>query len=566
MKKKILIVGGVAGGASAAAKLRRNSEDDEIIMFEKGPHVSFSNCALPYHLSGTIQSANRLVLMSPEKFKAQYNIEARVSSEVLSIDKENKELEVKNLLTGKIYKEKYDKLILSPGARPIVPNIPGIENVNVFTIRNVVDIDKLNRFIQELQAKDIAVIGGGYIGVEACENLVEGGYNTSLIEATPQILKPFDYDMVQILHKEMTDHGVNLIVDDKVTSFEKDTVILASGKKIKANAVVMAIGVTPEIELAKNAGLEIGETGAIKVDTNYKTSDNDIYAVGDAIEVYNVLTHSYTKLSLAGPAQKAARSVADNINGKVTTNKGYIGSSAIKVFDYNAASTGLNEALIDVLDMKIKYDIVRISTNDKVGIMPNSAPLHFKLIFEVPTGKVLGAQAIGKGDAVKRIDVIATAIKFGATAYDLKDLELCYAPPFGTAKDVVNYAGYVASNLLSGSFKQINVDKVRDLVEGGAYIVDVRERMEFENGHIKGAINIPLSELRERANEIPKDKTVYLHCRTGQRSYNAALALQHLGYDNVVNITGSFLGLSFYEAYNDKLKNRESIVTNYNFK
>ena len=566
MKKRILIVGGVAGGASAATRLRRNSEDDEIIIFEKGPHVSFSNCALPYHLSGTIQSANRLVLMSPEKFKAQYHIEARVSSEVLSIDKENKELEVKNLLTGEIYKEKYDKLILSPGARPIVPNIPGIENVNVFTIRNVVDIDKLNRFIQELQAKDIAVIGGGYIGVEASENLIKGGYTTSLIEATPQILKPFDYDMVQILHKEMTDHGVNLIVDDKVISFEKDTVILASGKKIKANAVVMAIGVTPEIELAKNAGLEIGETGAIKVDANYKTSDNDIYAVGDAIEVYNALTNSYTKLSLAGPAQKAARSVADNINGKVTTNKGYIGSSAIKVFDYNAASTGLNEALIDVLGMKINYDIVRISTNDKVGIMPNSAPLHFKLIFEVPTGKVLGAQAIGKGDAVKRIDVIATAIKFGATVEDLKDLELCYAPPFGTAKDVVNYAGYVASNLLSGSFKQINVDKVRDLVENGAYIVDVRERMEFENGHIKGAINIPLSELRERANEIPKDKTVYLHCRTGQRSYNAALALQHLGYDNVVNITGSFLGLSFYEAYNDKLMNRESIVTEYNFK
>lgn len=566
MKKRILIVGGVAGGASAAARLRRNSEEDEIIMFEKGPHVSFSNCALPYHLSGTIQSANRLVLMSPEKFKSQYNIEARVSSEVLSIDRKNKEVEVKNLLTNEVYREKYDKLILSPGARPIVPNIKGIENVKIFTIRNVVDIDKLNRFIQEIEGKDVAVIGGGYIGVEAAENLIEGGYNTSLIEAMPQILKPFDYDMVQILHKEMVDHGVNLVVDDKVISFEKDTIVLESGKKIKANAVVMAIGITPEIELAKSAGLEIGETGAIKVDSNYKTSDEDIYAVGDAIEVYNALTHSNTKLSLAGPAQKAARSVADNINGKVTINKGYIGSSAIKVFDYNAASTGLNESLIQVLGMNIKYDIVRISTNDKVGIMPNSAPLHFKLLFEVPTGKVLGAQAIGKGDAVKRIDVIATAIKFGATVEDLKDLELCYAPPFGTAKDVVNYAGYVASNLLSGTFKQVNVDKVRELVENGSYIVDVRERMEFDNGHIKGAINIPLSELRERANEIPKDKTVYLHCRTGQRSYNAALALQNLGYDNVINITGSFLGLSFYEAYNDKTKDRESIVTKYNFK
>lgn len=566
MKKRILVVGGVAGGASAAARLRRNSEEDEIIMFEKGPHVSFSNCALPYHLSGTIQSANRLVLMSPEKFKAQYNIEARVSSEVLSIDRNNKEVEVKNVLTGEIYREKYDKLILSPGARPIVPNIKGIENVKIFTIRNVVDIDKLNTFIQEIEGKNIAVIGGGYIGVEAAENLIEGGYSTSLIEAMPQILKTFDYDMVQILHKEMVDHGVNLVVDDKVVSFEKDTIVLESGKEIKANAVVMAIGIIPEIELAKNAGLEIGETGAIKVDSNYKTSDEDIYAVGDAIEVYNALTHRNIKLSLAGPAQKAARSVADNINGKITVNNGYIGSSAIKVFDYNAASTGLNESLIKVLGMNIKYDIVRISTNDKVGIMPNSSPLHFKLLFEVPTGKVLGAQAIGRGDAVKRIDVIATAIKFGATVEDLKDLELCYAPPFGTAKDVVNYAGYVASNILSGAFKQVNVDKVRELVENGSYIVDVRERMEFENGHIKGAINIPLSELRERVSEIPRDKTVYLHCRTGQRSYNAALALQNLGYDNVINITASFLGLSFYEAYNDKIKDRESIMTKYNFK
>lgn len=566
MKKKILIVGGVAGGASAATRLRRNSEEDEIIMFEKGPHISFSNCALPYHLSGIIQSPNQLVLMSPEKLKAQYNIEARVNSKVLSINKYIKEIEVKNLSTGEIYREKYDKLILSPGARPIIPDIPGIENVNVFTIRNVLDIANLNKFIQELNIKDVAVIGGGFIGVEVAENLVEGGYKTSLIESTAQVLKVFDYDMVQILHKEMTDHNLNLIVDDKVTRFEKNTVVLASGEKIKANAVVMAIGVTPEIELAQNSGLEIGETGAIKVDSNYKTSDNDIYAVGDAIEVYNALTHSHTKLSLAGPAQKAARNVADNINRKITANKGYIGSNAIKVFDYNAASTGLNESLINALNMNIKYDIVRISTNDKVGIMPNSSPMHFKLIFEVPTGKVLGAQAIGKGDAIKRIDVIATAIKFGATVEDLKDLELCYAPPFGTAKDVVNYAGYVASNLLSGSFKQINVDKVRALVEYGSYIIDVREIMEFENGHIKGAVNIPLSELRERINEIPKDKPVYLHCRTGQRSYNAVLALQNLGYNNIINITGSFLGLSFYEFYNDKVKKRESILTNYNFK
>lgn len=564
--KKILIVGGVAGGASAAARLRRLSEEDKIIMFEKGPHVSFSNCALPYHLSGVIDEADKLVLMSPEKFQSQYNIEARVNSEVVSIDKVNKEIEVKNYLTGETYRESYDKLILSPGAKPIVPNIPGIDKVNVFTIRNVVDIDKLNKFVKKLNTKDVAVIGGGFIGVEAAENLREAGYNVSLIEALNQILKPFDYDMVQILHKEIYDKGINLIVGDKVENFEENKIVLNSGKKIDAKAVVMAIGVSPETTLAKEAGLEIGVTGAIKVDSNYKTSDDDIYAVGDAIEVYNALTHSATKVSLAGPALKQARSVADHINGKKGINKGYIGSSAIKVFDYNAASTGLNEGLIKALNMNINYEIVRLITNDKVGIMPDSKPLHFKLLFEVPTGKVLGAQAIGMGDVAKRVDVVATLIKLGGTVEDLKDLELCYAPPYSTAKDVVNYAGYISSNLLNGDFKQVNVDKVRDLVENNAYIIDVREVREYENGHIKGAKNIPLSQLRERINEIPKDVPVYLHCRTGQRSYNATLALQNLGYKNLYNVTGSFLGLSFYEYYNDVTTNRESIVTKYNFR
>ncbi|MGG7214190.1 FAD-dependent oxidoreductase [Clostridium nigeriense] len=564
--KKILIVGGVAGGASAATRLRRLSEDDEIIMFEKGPHVSFSNCALPYYLSGIINEADKLVLMSPEKFKAQYNIEARVSSEVTFIDRKNKEIEVKNYLTGEVYRESYDNLILSPGAKPIVSSISGIDKVNIFTIRNVVDIDKLNRFVKELDAKEVVVIGGGFIGVEAAENLREAGYNVSLIEAMNQILKPFDYDMVQILHKEIYDKGINLIVGDKVESFEENKVVLNSGKKVKANAVVMAIGVSPEITLAKEAGLEIGVTGAIKVDSNYKTSDEDIYAVGDVIEVYNALTHSMTKISLAGPALKQARSVADHINGKKSLNKGYIGSSAIKVFDYNAAATGLNEGLIKSLNMNINYDIVRLITNDKVGIMPDAKPIHFKLIYEVPTGKILGAQAIGIGDVAKRVDIVATLIKLGGTVEDLKDLELCYAPPYSTAKDVVNYAGYIASNLLNGDFKQVNVDKVRGLVENNAYIIDVREIREFENGHIKGAKNIPLSQLRERVNEIPKDVPVYLHCRTGQRSYNATLALQNLGYNNIYNVTGSFLGLSYYEYYNDKTTDRESILTKYNFR
>ncbi|SHK00220.1 NADPH-dependent 2,4-dienoyl-CoA reductase, sulfur reductase [Hathewaya proteolytica DSM 3090] len=566
MKKKILIVGGVAGGASAAARLRRNSEEDEIIMFEKGPHVSFSNCALPYYLSGTVDSASKLVLMTPEKFKAQYNIEARVNSEVISIDRNNKSICVKNLITKEIYEEKYDKLILSTGAYPIVPNIPGIEKVNLFTIRNVVDIEKLKNFLMEKHVEQVSIIGAGYIGVEVAENLKKAGYNVSLVEGTEQILKPFDYDMVQILHKEIYDKGINLIVKDKVEKFEENTVVLESGKMIKSEAVVMTIGIAPEVKLAREAMLDIGDTGAIKVDKNYLTSDEDIYAVGDAVEVYHSLTHSMTKLSLAGAAQKAARSVADNINNKSTINKGYIGSSAIKVFDYNGAATGLSEGLIKFQNMKIDYDVVNLILNDKVSIMPTSSVMHFKMLYEVPTGKVLGAQAIGKGDVTKRIDIIATVIKFGGTVEDLKDLELCYAPPFSTAKDVVNYAGYVACNLLNKDFKQVTVDKMRNLVENNEFIVDVREKGEYQMGHIINAVNIPLSELRQRVNEIPKDVPVYIHCRTGQRSYNAVLALQNLGYKNVFNVTGSFLGLCFYEYYNDKSMNRKSIVTEYNFK
>lgn len=566
MKKKILIVGGVAGGASAATRLRRHREEDEIIMFERGPHVSFSNCSLPYYLSGVVEEAEDLVLMDPELFLKQYNIDARVNSEVISIDRLNKTVRVKRTDKEEEYSETYDKLILSPGASPIVPKLEGIDQVNLFTVRNVVDIARLKEFVKEMPSKDITVIGGGFIGVEVAENLSEAGYKVTLIEAANQILRPFDYDMVQIFHKVLMDHEVDLILEDKVERFERNKVILASGKAVDTSVVVMAIGVTPETYLAKEAGLKIGETGAIAVNKNYQTSDPNIYAVGDAIEVYHALTHTKTKISLAGPALKQARSVADHINGKPTLNKGYIGSSAIKVFEYNGASTGLNEGLIKDLDMNIDYDIVRIILSDKVGLMPDAAPMHFKLLFEVPTGKILGAQAIGKGDVTKRIDIIATSIKYGGTVDDLKDLELSYAPPFSTAKDIVNYAGYVGSNLLNGAFKQVNVDKVRELVEKGSTIIDVRERHEYERGHIKGAINIPLSELRHRINEIPRDKPAYLHCRTGQRSYNATLALQNKGFDNIINITGSFLGLSFYEYYKDQVSNRERIVTEYNFR
>ncbi|SCG82542.1 pyridine nucleotide-disulphide oxidoreductase family protein [Proteiniborus sp. DW1] len=565
MSKRILIVGGVAGGASVAARVRRLDEFAEVIMFEKGPHVSFSNCCLPNHLSGMVENSDDLVLMNPEQFKKQYNIEARVNNEVLKINRDNKTITVRNLETGEEYEEGYDKLVLSPGANPIVPRIEGHDKDHVFTVRNVVDIDKLNRYIRNEKVKDIAVIGGGFIGVEVAENLqlANQGYNVTLVEAADQIMAPFDYDMVQILHKEMIDKGINLIVGNGIAKVEDDYIELSSGKRLPAQAVVMAIGVRPETTLAREAGLEIGETGAIKVDHNYLTSDKDIYAVGDAIEVYHKLTHKKTRLALAGPAQRQARAAADHMYGIPHRNTGVIGSSCIKIFDMNAASTGLTEKA--ARNAGIQYDFVYIIPGDIVGLMPGNSPFHLKLIYEVPTGKILGAQAIGKGNASKRIDVIAAMIMMNGTLEDLKELELCYAPAFSTAKDPVNHASLVALNILNGVFKQVPVYKVRELVENNAFIIDVREKHEYESGHLKNAINIPLSEIRQRASEIPKDLPVYLHCRSSQRSYNAIMALQHMGYDNLYNISGSYLGISYYEYYNDKVTGREKILTEYNF-
>lgn len=565
MSRKIIIVGGVAGGASAAARLRRHQEDDEIIMFERGPHVSFSNCSLPYFLSGVVKKAERLVMMHPDKFKSQYNINVRVESEVVSINRDRKVVTVKRLDDGATYEESYDKLILSPGAKPIIPPIPGIEECNSYSIRNVVDIVKLHDAISESK-KRVTVIGGGFIGVETVENLVEAGHDVTLVEAMPQILKILDDDMVQILHKEIVDHGVNLILGDKVTSFRGSHLVLESGTVVESDVVVLAIGVQPESDLAKDAGLDIGITGAMKVDQNYKTNDPDIYAVGDVIEVYNYLFNDYFRLPLAGPAQKQARSVADHINGMSVDNRGYIGSSVLKVFGYNAASTGLTTSYINQMKSGVDYDYVRIIPGDKVGLMPDSKVLHFKLVYELPTGKILGAQAIGKGNVDKRIDVISTVIKFGGTIYDLKALELCYAPPFGTAKDVVNYSGYVATNLMRGDFKQVHVSDLRELYEKGEVIIDVREIPEYNRSHIKNAINIPLSQLRDRLDEIPKDKTLYVYCRSGQRSYNACLALQKYGFKDVYNVSGGYLGLSFYEYFGDLRSEREPIVTDYNFK
>ncbi len=563
LSKKFIVVGGVAGGASTAARIRRLDEKAEIIMFEKGPNVSFSNCSLPFHLSGIVENSDKLILMTPQAFQTKYNIEARVQQEVIRINRAQKTVTITDLKTGADYEESYDTLILSPGASPIVPNLEGIHSEHVFTIRNVVDIDRLNRYLQTGNVQDIAVIGGGFIGVEVAENLKLAGFNVSLVEFGQQIMAPFDYDMAQILHKEMADKGVQVIVNDGLAQVAPEYVVLNSGKQLKAQAVVLAIGVRPETKLAKEAGLAIGELGGIRVDANYVTSDPSIYAVGDAIEVFHQLTHKQTRLALAGPAQRQARAAANHMYNIPQHNKGVIGSSSVQIFDLVCASTGLNEktALANGFQAKSVYLIAP----DKVGLMPNSNPLHFKLIYETPTGKVLGAQAIGKGNADKRIDVIATLITMGGTLEDLKELELSYSPMFSTARDIVNLAALVAQNQLHGNFKQIKVDEVRPLIEKQAYFLDVREKNEFESGHLIGAHHIPLSELRERMDEIPKDQPVYVHCRSGQRSYNAVMTLQNNGYSNVMNVSGSFLGICLYEYFTDITTNRKKIVTTYNF-
>ncbi|QIK58033.1 FAD-dependent oxidoreductase [Erysipelothrix sp. HDW6A] len=564
MSNRVLIIGGVAGGASAAARVRRLDEHAEIVMFERGPYVSFSNCALPFHLSGIVENSDDLVLMTPWEFEHQYNIEARVNSEVIKINRADKTVDVKNCLTGEVTQERYDELVLSPGANAIMPrSITGIDSEHVFSVRNVPDIAKIKKYIDDNSVEDIVVVGAGFIGLEVAENLRIAGKNVTIVEAAPQVLTLLDYDMAQTLHHEIMKHGVDLIVSDSVTEITDNEVILNSGKHVSAKAVVMAIGVTPEVSLAKDADLELGVTGGIKVNHHYQTNDPHIYAVGDAIEVTHFITKKPTRLTLAGPAQRQARAAAGHMYGKTYRNKGVIGSSVVQCFDLNVATTGLNSLQCE--KEGIDHRIVYVIPGDKVGLMPDSNPLFFKLIIAYPSGQILGAQALGKGAADKRIDVIATMITMNGNLEDLAELELSYSPMYSTAKDVVNHAALVGLNLLNGDYKQVEVSEVRGLVESGAFIIDAREPDEYAEGHLVTSVNIPLSQFRGRLNEIPKDQPVYVHCRSAQRSYNMTRALNQLGYDNVFNISGSYLGISEFEWYNDQVLGRKPIVTEYNF-
>lgn len=564
MSKKIVVVGGVAGGASAAARCRRLDESAEITIYEKGPDVSFSNCSLPYYLSGVIDDADDIVLMSPWELKHQYNIDAIVNHEVTEIDPKKQTVKVKNLLDGSIEEVDYDELFLSPGAVPIRPqSISGVNNENVFTVRNVVDIKALYDYLTNHDVTDVTVVGGGFIGIEIVENLVNGGFNVNLVEAQEHVLNTIDYDMAQIIQRTLLNHKVNLIVNDTVTSIRDTNVTLQSGRQLKSGAVVLALGVTPNTKLAQAAGIKIGSTGGIQVDQNFRTNIPHIYAVGDAVEVINRQTRQRQKLSLAFPAQMEARQAADHVYGRQTRNRGVIGSQCVPVFEMNVAATGLTEKYCQ--KNNIDYRTAMVVPKDKVLLMPGAKPLFFKLIFSYPTGEILGAQAIGEGQVDKQIDVIATMITNNNYVEDLENLELCYQPKFSTAKNAVNMAGLVATNILNEEFYQISPSQVRTLVEQNELIIDVREPDEYAAGHIKSAINIPVSEFRERLDEFPRDKTIYIHCFSGQRSYNVVRALINLGYTNVYNIAGSFIAICEYEYFNDQVQQREPIIDNYWF-
>lgn len=552
-KMKIIIVGGSAGGSTLGTTLRRLDENSEIIIIERGPDVSFANCSLPYYFDGLVEEIEDLLVTTPEQFKKKYNIDARVNEEVLRINREEKSLEVKNLETGVIYEEHYDFLVLSPGGNPNEPE--SLLGENVFTLRNVEDVREIDEYIKKNEVKSLAVIGNGFIGVEVAEAFKLGGMEkVTLFGSKEQVLTPFDEDMAQIIHKEMMDKGIELVLGCRVKSTSLEGVELESGKKYDGDLIVLAIGISPETTLVKDAGLKIGVTKGILVDSNYRTEDEFIYAIGDAIEVHDKLSGKPSMLALAGPAHRQADKVANHIYGNLTENRGVINSSILRVFDLNCAAVGLNERTLQ--EENRKYKFVYMTRRDQVEY---PEPIHMKLIFEEPTGLILGAQVIGRGQVTPRINVVSSLITMGGTIYDMWENELAYSPLYSTPKDITNLIASTGISYLKGEFEKAPIRDVRKLVEKGAFILDTRSKKAFEKGHIKGATNIPSGELRERIDELPKDKKIYID------SYGSLKILQNKGFSNVVFIDGNFQDICLYEYYHDKVDNREPIVTEYLF-
>ena len=537
---KILIVGGVAGGATAATRLRRLSEENEVIIFEKGQYVSFANCGLPYHIGGTIHKRDALLLQTPESLNERYNLDVRVFSEVLSINKEEKTISVKNLQTEEIYAENYDKLLLSPGAEPIKPPFEGINSDKIYTLRNIPDMDKIVE--KTKNAQNFVVVGGGFIGLEVAENLIEAGKSVKLVELGNQVMAPVDFDIASFVHEKAKQKGLELLLNVGVEKFkdkgETIEVFLNNGTSVETDAVILAIGVKPETKLAVEAGLEIGETRGILVNEFLQTSNPDIYAVGDAIEVAHFINNKKVLIPLAWPANRQGRIVADNIVlGNQYKYTGSLGSSILKFFELSVASTGLNEKTLKKFGIPYKTAIV--TRGHHAGYYPGSKNMVLKLIFD-ENGKIFGAQAVGEAGVDKRIDVIATAIKGNLTVYDLPEIEITYAPPFNSAKDPVNIAGYTAENILKGDLEMVNYDEFWDFVkENNAVILDVRTSKEFSGGAIEGAININVDDLRANLEKLDKNKMYAIYCQVGLRGYLANRIMRNNGF-RAVNLNGGY--------------------------
>jgi CoA-disulfide reductase len=540
MSKKIIIVGGVAGGATAAARLRRIDEKSHIVLFERGEHISFANCGLPYYIGETIKERSKLLVQTVEGMSKKFNLDIRNLSEVTGINRVDKTVQVKNIKTGDVYEESYDVLILSPGAKPIVPPIKGLSDAdNLYTLRNIPDTDKIKEHVDLKQPQKATVIGGGFIGLEMAENLVERGIEVTVVEMANQVMAPLDYEMASIVHQHLMDKGVNLILEDGVKEFENDgkKIILSSGKEIDTDLTILSIGVRPENQLAIESGLNVGERGGIQVNEFLQTNDENIYAIGDAIEVVDFINNQPTMIPLAGPANRQGRIVANNIYGKNEAYKGTLGTSVAKIFDYTVSTTGNNEKTLKRLG--VNYQAIHIHPASHAGYYPGAYPIALKLLFDPSTGKILGAQGVGKDGVEKRIDVLATAIKGGLTVFDLTELELAYAPPFSSAKDPVNMAGYVASNIIDDGIKTIQWYEVDDIIKNGGMLIDVREPVERERGYIEGSINISLNDLRNRLDELPKDQTIYVSCQVGLRGYLATRILMANGI-KAVNVDGGW--------------------------
>ena len=544
---KVLIVGGVAGGATAAARIRRLDETAEITVFERSGYISYANCGLPYYIGGVITDPEELTLQTPESFFSRFRINMKVHHEVTAIHPNQKTISVRNLETGEEFEESYDKLLLSPGAKPTQPRLPGVGIKKVFTLRTVEDTFHIKEYINKNQPKSAVLAGGGFIGLELAENLKELGMDVTIVQRPKQLMNPFDADMASFIHSEMRKHGVKLALGHTVEGFEEKDggidILLKDEMPLHADMVVLAIGVTPDTHLAKDAGLELGIKGSIVVNDRMETSAQDIFAAGDAVQVKHYVTGQEALISLAGPANKQGRIIADNICGGDSRYPGSQGSSVIKVFDMTAATTGINET--NARKAGLDVDTVILSPMSHAGYYPGGKVMTMKVVFEKETYRLLGAQIVGYEGVDKRIDVLATAIHAGMKATELKDLDLAYAPPYSSAKDPVNMAGFMIDNISKGILKQWHLEDV-DLLprDGSVTLLDVRTVREYGNGHIEGFKNIPVDELRERLDEIEKGKPVYVICQSGLRSYIGTCILEGNGY-KAYNFSGGF---RFYDA------------------